>query len=124
MKNYQLRPSRNFTERTMARIVAADRQRRFLLDLAVPLLVFSPLVLRQIWLWFFYQRDLVSVGSLPLHDYILPSYTFLVSVSSLAVYGLFALGTAMVAVYFWRVQRFGYIFRTIGQFSFINRFRS
>lgn len=117
MRKYHIRPSPNFTERTLARVTAVSHRRKFLADLLTPLAVFSPLLLRQLWLAIFHHRDYFAVGQWPLAGLVLRTYELFVS--NLLTYLLLTLGIGLAMLYF-LAQRLSS--RRLHQFFNLDRF--
>ena len=124
MRKYHIRPSHNFTETTIAKVTAASHRRKFFTDLLTPVAIFSPLLLREVWLALFYHQDYFTVGRWPLANLLLRTYD--IFVSNLLTYLLLGLGAALVALYFLS-QRVSYrrhlLFRSFYQLFNLDRFR-
>ena len=104
MSKNLINPSPDFTNRLMLKVARVNQERRLLFDVLTALLLFSPLVLRELWLRVFYQHDYFAIGSLPWGKLFLPTYGFFTS--SLAAYIFLGIGAAAIAFYF-LVDRLG-----------------
>ena len=90
-------PSADFTDRLMLKIARVDQQRRAFYDGLAFIVLFSPLILRQLWLAVFRGHDYFAIGHWPASSVFLQTYSFLLS--QLAIYLFFGLGTILVGLY-------------------------
>jgi hypothetical protein len=77
MHNHKIKPSSDFADKVMVQVAELEKQSKFWDNLVWVILIFSPLLIREVWLLI--RHDYFSVGSLPFKDLILSIYNFFVS---------------------------------------------
>ena len=112
MSKYQIKPTADFTERTIAHLTALSRRRKFVADIAMPLLLFSPFLARELWLLLWRGRDYFAIGHLPLAHTIIAVYGLFLS--GLAAYALVSVCAFAVVYYFFGFKRLTLAVRTVG----------
>src|SRR3989344_423733 len=95
---YSIRPSRDFSARTLATITDYAQRRHRLTLVGLTLLAVSPIVLRQLWL--ILRQDYFSVAQWPLGNFLTWSYTLFV-ISSLALYLAIVSGTVTAGTFYY-----------------------
>lgn len=114
LPKHPIRPSRDFTARTLAQIMMARQRRQFVLDLTLPLLAFSPLILRQLWLWLGYHHNYFKPGRWPVVGHF-ATQTYWLFLSNLVAYTLLALGSGLVVWQLLRSHRLQLLGRVFSQ---------
>lgn len=105
-RDFAIEPTPNFTKRAMGKIYRLERRRRLwgMFYGLIALWIFSPLTVRQLWLWI--RNDYFSASNFPLGYFIVPIYHFLIS--SYGMFLLFAVGISVSLWFVLRARRGGY----------------
>ncbi len=100
-RSFAVEPTPDFAKRAMSKIYRLERHRRLwaIFYGLVTLWIFSPLTVRQFWLWI--RNDYFSASSFPLGYFIIPIYHFFIS-----SYGMFLLLAVGILVSLWFVLKF------------------
>jgi hypothetical protein len=99
-QSFGIEPTPDFAKRAMGKIYRLERRRHLwaMFYGLTALWIFSPLTVRQLWLWI--RNDYFSASNFPLGDFVVPIYHFLIS-----SYGIFLLLAAGILVSSWFVLR-------------------
>lgn len=91
LQTHIIEPSLGFTEKMMNHATRVEQQRRARINIWFAMTALAPYILRQ--LWSLIRGDFISLGTLPLGNYLTPAYQAMMS--SLAIYALLAGGVVL-----------------------------
>lgn len=119
MRKHQIEPSRDFAERTLLKIARIDEQKKIISHSLALALIFSPFLIRQIWLMV--RQDYFSISNLPFAGTVASAYGFFLS--ALAFYLFLAAGVVGATFYLFSAKFFYRKLRLIQQLFGQARFR-